>query len=124
MHAKVSCLEKNGEIRALFSWPACGKNRFSAGLFAVKMAVEIFISSGWALEVPLVLCMNCKIIHSWLENPMQYSWELAKEIVEIMCLLRNLSDYRLQLIDREDNGLASSLAREGLNKESCFKAWW
>ncbi|KAK9018175.1 hypothetical protein V6N11_001154 [Hibiscus sabdariffa] len=94
---------KNGEIRALFSGPACGKNRFSAGLFAVKMAVEIFISSGWALEVPLVICMNCKIIHSWLENPMQYSWELAKEIVEIMCLLRNLSDYRLQLIDRDDN---------------------
>ncbi|KAK8486627.1 hypothetical protein V6N11_027978 [Hibiscus sabdariffa] len=88
------------------------------------MAVEIFISSGWAREVPLVLCMNCKIILSWLENPMQYSWGLAMEIVEIMCLLRNLSDYRLQLIDREENGLASTLAREGLNKESCFKAWW
>ncbi|KAL4289985.1 hypothetical protein GQ457_14G023370 [Hibiscus cannabinus] len=46
---------KNGEIRALFSGPACGKNRFSAGLFAVKMAVEIFISSGWAREVPTMM---------------------------------------------------------------------
>ncbi|KAK8689745.1 hypothetical protein V6N13_088458 [Hibiscus sabdariffa] len=81
------------------------------------MAIKIFTSSGWAMEVPLVICMNCKIIHRWLENSMQYSWELAKEIVEIVCLLRSLLDYRLQLIDREDNVLASILAREGLNKD-------
>ncbi|KAK8674991.1 hypothetical protein V6N13_033065 [Hibiscus sabdariffa] len=109
---------KNGEIRALFSGPASGNNRFSAGLFAVKMAVEIFISLGWAREVPLVICLECRIIHCWLENPMLYSWGLAKEIVEIMCLLRNLPDYRLQLIDREVNVLASSLAREGIGNGS------
>ncbi|KAK8575684.1 hypothetical protein V6N12_063351 [Hibiscus sabdariffa] len=74
---------------------------------------------GWAREVPLVICLECRIIHCWLENPMLYSWGLAKEIVEIMCLLRNLPDYRLQLIDREVNVLASSLAREDYDALDC-----
>ncbi|KAK8685655.1 hypothetical protein V6N13_041654 [Hibiscus sabdariffa] len=114
----------DSEVRALFSGPTYGSSRFSAGLYAVIVAIDIFKSSGWATLVPLVICLDCKIIINWLENPLQFSWGLSKEIADIKCQLCSLFDCRFISIDREGNVMASSLAFEGLYKESCFKAWW
>ncbi|KAK8714288.1 hypothetical protein V6N13_149481 [Hibiscus sabdariffa] len=98
---RAACREvlfvKKGEIRALFSGPVCGENRFLAGIIAVKMAIEIFKASGWGL---------------------------AKELATLDVLRNDITHIQFQHIERSDNILAARLAQDGLSRLNWFKAWW
>ncbi|KAK8577436.1 hypothetical protein V6N13_027709 [Hibiscus sabdariffa] len=107
---------KKGEIRALFSGPVCGENRFLAGINAVKMAFEIFKATGWENKVSLVILLDCKILLNWIESPMQRPWGLAKEFATLDVLRNGIAHIQFRHIERSDNILAARLAQDGLSR--------
>ncbi|KAK8633398.1 hypothetical protein V6N13_014244 [Hibiscus sabdariffa] len=117
---------KKCEICALFSGPGpvCGENRFVAGIFAVKMAFEIFKSTGWENKVSLVILLDCKILLNWIESPLQSPWGLAKEFATLDVLLNGKTHIQFRHIGRSDNIRATRLAYDGLSRLNWFKAWW
>ncbi|KAK8697590.1 hypothetical protein V6N13_113731 [Hibiscus sabdariffa] len=104
--------------------PVCGENMFIAGIFAVKMAIEMFKSTGWENKVSLVIFLNYKILLNWIENPLQRPWRLSKEFATFDVLLNDKSLFSFGKIGRSDNKMTARLAYDGLSKLNWFKAWW
>ncbi|KAK8549690.1 hypothetical protein V6N13_073470 [Hibiscus sabdariffa] len=125
---KATCggalLMKNGVIRAIFSAPVqLGKDYFP-GLVATKIALEVFRLVGWDSKSILQVNLDCKVQLNWVKNSLQRPWSVLRILTDIDSLISQYPRVFFGYIPCDENKLVVCLAREGLSRFICFKAWW
>ncbi|KAL4324557.1 hypothetical protein GQ457_11G025030 [Hibiscus cannabinus] len=111
----------DGVIRALSSRPIQEGNIIFAGISAIKIALEVLKTTGWAGKISLVMELDCKVILDWIANPLRCLWRWGKSLAEVDCLVSQIKSIRFDYISRHVNIVAICLAGDCLYRNDCLQ---
>ncbi|KAK9030039.1 hypothetical protein V6N11_031477 [Hibiscus sabdariffa] len=96
------CVE-GGHIRALFSGPVSNYGADFATLFAVKVALEVFLEAKWSEDVVLVMELESQVVLNWLDSPLTRPWKWWGYFEELDILMSRSDNIHFKLVPKGEN---------------------
>ncbi|XP_039004218.1 uncharacterized protein LOC120131256 [Hibiscus syriacus] len=114
----------NGDIVALFSGPVDQICADFSELVAVMVALSLFLETGWGYSFRLSFESDSQEVLKWVENISSRPWRWWDCFEEIDKIRSQYTEVRFEYVPREGNGMADQLAKQGMQRQNLFKAWW
>ncbi|KAL4347432.1 hypothetical protein GQ457_17G002530 [Hibiscus cannabinus] len=83
-----------------------------------------FFEANWTGKEVFVVQSDSQVNLNWISQPLLRPWKLWPLFEQIDNLAKSLSPVQFQLVSREMNYMANSLANLGIQRSETFKAWW